>query len=61
MTEKWKPIETAPENESFYAAAKNPARYFLGSIKAAVFISACGNIPPIPPTHWMPLPPPPET
>jgi len=74
MTDKWRPIETAPEGVPVLVACKI-AKYDWagkGEIEGGVCKAQKGtygwfatdtcyySVDPINPTHWMPLPEPPE-
>jgi hypothetical protein len=65
----WQPIETAPKDGTWFLAASSqyrvacPARWHAHSFQwltTMLELKHCGHWSGHPPTHWMPLPAPPE-
>jgi hypothetical protein len=60
---KWQPIETAPRGlVLLYWPASKPARggHASNSLPPMIRVDYSGSTPNRPPTHWMPLPEPPD-
>lgn len=66
--DSWQPIETAPKDERIIGAYFGPDKSFYSAASVMRFFQwetmekalASGWHYPVEPTHWMPLPPPPE-
>lgn len=61
--EGWRPIENAPNGQVLlYWPATKPARGHSGqhTLSARIAVDYADSTPNRPPTHWMPLPEPPE-
>ena len=58
---EWKPIETAPKDHLlFYGSTRHDSRVVFSGWKAVNGMHYCDKGDIVRPTHWMPLPPPPE-
>lgn len=63
MTGPWLPIESAPKGQVLlYWPATKPARgHPSNTLGERIDVGYAGETPHRPPTHWMPLPPPPDS
>lgn len=57
---QWKPIETAPKYDIEFLAYRKNSAYCIAVVSEFYGICETTEYRRIEPTHWMPLPPPPE-
>lgn len=58
----WQPIETAPRNGTRFLACNREGQIIIGRFvnRIAFAADSWGGVRDTEPTHWMPLPPPPQ-